>query len=112
MLADLAALGVPAVAPVGYHNTTFMRDPEQRRTGRVAQVWSPTDGWVRELATLVRVSDAGAVAHRLAPAIGDATRAVLTILGYADGDIDRLCASGVVSEPSVNDDIANARSKQ
>jgi itaconate CoA-transferase len=34
------------------------------------------------------------------PDVGEDTRAVLAALGYRDGDIDRLIAEGVVSEPS------------
>ena len=51
---------------------------------------------MREIAVLVRVSDAAAVPHRLAPALGADTDAILASLGYDAATIDELRASGVI----------------
>jgi crotonobetainyl-CoA:carnitine CoA-transferase CaiB-like acyl-CoA transferase len=87
---------VPAARPAPANNHAFMRDPENRRTGRVAELPHPEKGNVRELAVLLRVSDAEIPAHRLAPALGADTGAVLRELGYSSDEIDALRARGAI----------------
>ena len=93
---QLGAVGVPATEPVGRNIRTFMRDPEARRVGRVAEVVHPVLGAVREIDLLVRVSDAARVPHRLAPALGEHTDAVLAELGCSPTEIASLRAAGAV----------------
>jgi len=96
-LARLAEHGVPAVEPVGpgcVH--ALMNDPEERRIGRVAEVVHPEKGRVRELAKLLRVSDAVAPPHRLAPGLGAHNDEILGQFGYAADRIEALRAKGAV----------------
>jgi crotonobetainyl-CoA:carnitine CoA-transferase CaiB-like acyl-CoA transferase len=88
---------VPAASPVPANNHAFMQDPENRRTGRVAEIPHPQKGNVRELAVLVRVSDAEVPQHRLAPSLGQDTAPVLTELGYSKDQIDALRARGAIT---------------
>ena len=94
-LAAMRAAGVPAAVPVPRNDATFLKDPENHRTGRVAECPHPRRGHVRELAVLVRVSDSTPPPHRLAPSLGEHTEEILRMLGH-DGDaIDKLKARGV-----------------
>jgi crotonobetainyl-CoA:carnitine CoA-transferase CaiB-like acyl-CoA transferase len=97
LVADLTALDVPVAVPVlGRNNHAFMNDPENRRTGRVAEVLHPSRGNVRELAVLLRVSDADVPAHRPAPELGQHSDEVLTEMGYSAEAIASLRARGAV----------------
>jgi crotonobetainyl-CoA:carnitine CoA-transferase CaiB-like acyl-CoA transferase len=92
--------GVPAVEPVPYNNTTFMRDADNSRTGRVATVRHPVDGTVRELAQLVRVSAAEVPAHRIAPELGEHTDEILTWLGVKGDELEAMKARRAARSPS------------
>jgi len=96
LAADLVRAGVAAAVPAGPSNHTFMNDPEQRRTGRVAELPHPGKGKVREVAHLVRVSDADVRPHRLAPELGADTDAILASLGYSHDAISELRQSGAI----------------
>jgi len=96
VLDELTAAGVPAAVPVAPQMSAFMCDPEQRRLGRVAEVHDPERGGVRELAHLLRVSDAATVPHQLAPALGEHTDSVLRDVGYGREQIEALRARGVI----------------
>ncbi|MCE2391735.1 MAG: CoA transferase [Proteobacteria bacterium] len=95
-LAELAESGVPAAEPVPYNCTNFLRNPENHRSGRVAEVQHPKYGTVRELAVLMRVSDAKPAAHRLAPDRGEHTDEILRWLGWDDRRIEAIRAAGAV----------------
>ena len=69
------------------------REPPNRR---VAEVADPERGNVREIAVLVRVSDADVPPHRLAPALGEHSDEILTWLGYKPDEIAELRESGAV----------------
>ncbi|MBW8825212.1 MAG: CoA transferase [Acidobacteria bacterium] len=86
----LRAAGVAAAVPDGHTNHTTMNDPEQRRLGRVAELSHPVKGKVREVDTLVRVSDSERVPHRLAPELGEHTDEILRQVGYTDAEITQL----------------------
>ena len=90
----LVGAGVPAAEPRPHNNVAFMRDPENRRTGRVAEVVHSRDGQVRELDQLIRISDAVVPVHRLAPELGEHTDQVLAVLGYDEARIAALHARG------------------
>ena len=96
-LAELTAAGVPVAVPKAERNTTtFLRDPENRRTRRVAEVPHPVDIKVREIDQLIRVSDAVVPPHRIAPELGEHTDQILTWCGYSPSDIAALRAAGSV----------------
>jgi crotonobetainyl-CoA:carnitine CoA-transferase CaiB-like acyl-CoA transferase len=97
LVADLRALDVPVAVPVAERNNhAFMNDPENRRTGRVAEAVHASRGKVRELAVLVRVSDAEVPPHRAAPELGQHTDQVLAEVGYTTDKIAALRARGAV----------------
>lgn len=91
------AAGVPAAEPVGRNAHAFLNDPENRRTGRVAELPHPTKGNVRELATLVRVSASAHPPHRLAPDLGSHTESILCSVGYGPEEIADLRRRGAIS---------------
>jgi crotonobetainyl-CoA:carnitine CoA-transferase CaiB-like acyl-CoA transferase len=95
-LAELGAAGVAAAEPRPHNNLAFMTDPEQRRLGRVAEVEHASEGRVRELAVLVRVSDARVPAHRLAPELGEHTDEILASVGYRPDAIAELRDRGAI----------------
>ncbi|WP_439569794.1 CoA transferase [Sphingopyxis sp.] len=76
--------------------TAFLNDPAERVAGRVAEVEDPKKGKVREIAHLLCISDAERAPHRLAPALGEHSDAILLSLGYAKQDIETLRREGVV----------------
>jgi len=96
-LATLRAAGVAAVEPAPYNNINFMRDPANAATGRVAALAGPDGRTVRELALLLRVSDSGTVAHRLAPGRGEHTGQLLTWAGYDPEEIAELRSRNVIA---------------
>jgi crotonobetainyl-CoA:carnitine CoA-transferase CaiB-like acyl-CoA transferase len=95
-LATLQAAGVAAVEPAGYNNVSFMRDPANAATGRVAACAGPDGRTVRELALLLRVSGTPAVAHRLAPGRGEHTGELLAWAGYDAEEITELRSRHVI----------------
>jgi crotonobetainyl-CoA:carnitine CoA-transferase CaiB-like acyl-CoA transferase len=97
LLVDLRRAGVPAVEPVGPNVGPFLGDPENRRTGRVAECAHPAKGKVRELAVLLRVSAASMPPHRLAPELGADSEPILCELGYGAAEIARLRERGAVA---------------
>lgn len=79
------------VRPIAQNNCmAYHRDPENLRSGRIAQVVDPEFGVIREIARLVRVSDADVAPHKLAPRHGEHTESVLTEIGYSAHELDRL----------------------
>ncbi len=97
VLAELRRSLIPAVEPAGRNVGVFLADPEHRRTGRVVERPHPTKGNVREIGVLVRVSGATIPPHRLAPALGADTDAILGSLGYPDDEISALRARGAIA---------------
>ncbi len=95
-LAKFGAAGVPAVEPVGRNTHAFLNDPENRRTGRVAECRHPGKGNIRELARLVRVSGCTDPPHRLAPELGAHTDSILRSVGLEPEQIDNLRTDGAI----------------
>jgi len=96
LVQELTAAGAPAAEPLGFNAVAFLRDPENHRTGRVAEGAHPTRGTVREIGTLIRASHAASAPHRLAPALGEHNAEVLTALGFSDEVVERLRAEGAL----------------
>ncbi len=90
-LRQLRAAGVAAMEPKSEsNNQAFHRDPLNQAIGRVAEVSDGKGLFVREAATMVRVSGAARAPHRLAPAFGADTETVLLEHGYPAETIARL----------------------
>jgi crotonobetainyl-CoA:carnitine CoA-transferase CaiB-like acyl-CoA transferase len=94
---SLRAAGVAAMIPkTETNNQAFHRDPVNQAIGRIAQVADGNGHFVREAATMVRVSGAETAVHRLAPEFGADTDQVLAELGYAPERIADLRARGAI----------------
>jgi len=90
-LRQLRAAGVAAMVPKSEsNNQAFHRDPLNQAIGRVAEVSDGKGLFVREAATMVRVSGAARAPHRLAPEFGADTETVLLEHGYPADTIARL----------------------
>jgi crotonobetainyl-CoA:carnitine CoA-transferase CaiB-like acyl-CoA transferase len=92
----LTQAGVPAAVPVADANHMVMNDPRHRDADRIAERHHPVKGNVREIATLVRVSDATPTPHRLAPELGQHSDEILATLGYSRDEVDELRADGAI----------------
>jgi crotonobetainyl-CoA:carnitine CoA-transferase CaiB-like acyl-CoA transferase len=73
-----------------------LHDPENRRSGRVAERLHPVKGNVREIAQLLRVSAASAPPHRLAPDLGADTDRILASLGVPGDEVMALRQRGAL----------------
>lgn len=93
----LAVLGGPdtCVGPVNDMREA-MADPQLRARGMVRTVDGPTGEETLQIGTAVKFAGAEPPAPAPAPALGDATREVLSEIGYPDDEIERLLAEGVV----------------
>jgi crotonobetainyl-CoA:carnitine CoA-transferase CaiB-like acyl-CoA transferase len=96
-LSALGSAGVAAMIPkTERNNQDFHRDPANQAIGRIAQVSDGNGLFVREAATMVRVSGAATAPHRLAPELGADTDDVLTEMGYDAGTIAALRERGSI----------------
>jgi crotonobetainyl-CoA:carnitine CoA-transferase CaiB-like acyl-CoA transferase len=93
-LARLDAAGVPA-GPV-LSIAEMQRDPQARARGVVTEVAHARAGPVATIGLPVTFSRTPGGPQSGAPLLGQHTREVLREHGYADGDIDRLAAAGVI----------------
>jgi crotonobetainyl-CoA:carnitine CoA-transferase CaiB-like acyl-CoA transferase len=93
---DLRAAGVPAVEPLMDGNSAFMRDPDNRRLGRVGEIDHPRFGRVREVAVPYRITGTRIPEHRRAPELGEHTDTILAWAGYTPEQIADLRARGAV----------------
>jgi MYXO-CTERM domain-containing protein len=97
LVGELVEVGVPVAIPLQQNNSkAFLKDPEQQRLLRAAEVPHPRDGQVREVGLLVRVSDAAVAAHRTAPELGEHTDEILSGIGRAPEEIRALREQRVV----------------
>jgi crotonobetainyl-CoA:carnitine CoA-transferase CaiB-like acyl-CoA transferase len=92
----LNAHGVPVAVPRSRNDEAFLTDPANVRSRRVAACPHPTRGTVRELDLLLRVSRSTPPSHRLAPALGEHTDEILSMLGYDETARSQLHAAGAV----------------
>jgi len=91
------AAGVAAEVPTGVEGPRrFFDDPEHRRDGRVEEYEHPRWGRTRDVAVMVRLSDAKSRPGRPAPEIGQHTREILGEFGYSADEITDLYDSGIV----------------
>jgi crotonobetainyl-CoA:carnitine CoA-transferase CaiB-like acyl-CoA transferase len=93
-LARLDAAGVPA-GPV-LSIAEMQRDPQALARGVVTEVAHARAGPVATIGLPVTFSRTPGGPQSGAPLLGQHTREVLREHGYADGDIDRLAAAGVI----------------
>ncbi len=94
-----AAAGVAARVPEMDEREHFFRDPENQRTGRVAERADPRFGRVREIDMLVRLSHTWRVPHRLAPELGAHTEEILAMVGIAPAEVDQLKKAALIFAP-------------
>ena len=93
--ASLLEAGVAAVVPAADQKEIF-KQRVNWDLGRIAEVMEPEQGKVREVAVLIRVTDAPSPAHRIAPDLGQHTEAFLAELGYAQESIDGLRSESAI----------------
>ena len=74
-------------------------DPQVRHMESIASYEHPVAGTVKVVAPAPKLSETPATIRRAAPLVGEHSREVLAEAGFADRDIDRLVASGVLGEP-------------
>jgi len=93
----LGAHGVPCAIPTGLEGARLvLDDPEHRADGRVEQYEHPRWGTTRDIAVLVRLSNATSRPGRPAPEPGEHTRELLEEFGYPADEIDDLFAQRIV----------------
>jgi crotonobetainyl-CoA:carnitine CoA-transferase CaiB-like acyl-CoA transferase len=90
--------GQIAAGPI-YEFDEVFEDPQVRHLGLVAEFEQPGLGPTRVLGFPARASATPAAIRRPAPRIGEHTDEILTELGLASEEIDRLVAGGVVARP-------------
>ena len=88
----LGRAGVPATAVRSLEE--LFDDPHLVETGFWRTEEHPTDGTMRVPSPSARFSRTPADVRRLAPRLGEHTREVLREAGYADAEVDALCAAG------------------
>ena len=88
--------GQIAAGPI-YEFDEVFADPQVRHLGLVAEFEQPGLGPARVLGFPSRASATPASVRRPAPLIGEHTDEVLTELGVAPDEIERLAAAGVVA---------------
>ena len=90
-------MDVPAIEVVTAHNArSFLRDPANQASGRVAEVAHPLHGHVRALHQLVRVSDAAVPPFRALSPLSSGLDEILSSVGWGGAEVADLRASGVV----------------
>jgi crotonobetainyl-CoA:carnitine CoA-transferase CaiB-like acyl-CoA transferase len=90
----LHTAGAPAAEPAPRNDANFLRDPQNQRSGRALEFEHPVEGRVRQVGSLLRVSDCAAVPARLSPELGEHSEAILAWLGYSAAAIARLRERG------------------
>ncbi|MBY8862955.1 CoA transferase [Nocardia sp. CA2R105] len=91
----LGAASVPAAEPAPYNNRVFLTDPDNLASRRAA-VTEHSDGKVREIGILFRVSDTTFPPHRIAAELGEHTEQIMTWAGYTPEQIVAAEARGSV----------------
>jgi crotonobetainyl-CoA:carnitine CoA-transferase CaiB-like acyl-CoA transferase len=71
-------------------------DPQVRHNGMVREHDHPTAGPRQLLGFPLQLSEAAAAIHLPAPALGERTEAILSALGYSQGDIEELRRTNVL----------------
>ncbi len=96
-VAAFGAAGVPSEVPTGAEGQSrVLGDPEHLRDGRVEEYQHPRWGTTRDVAVMVRLSDATRRPGRPAPEIGEHTREILSQFEYSPDEITDLFAAGIV----------------
>jgi crotonobetainyl-CoA:carnitine CoA-transferase CaiB-like acyl-CoA transferase len=96
-IAATAPLQLPVIEPRPHQNLSYLLDPLNLASGRSAECYHQRNGWVREVGTLVTISDAERAAHRVAPRLGEHTDEVLLELGYGETILCGLRSRHVIS---------------
>jgi crotonobetainyl-CoA:carnitine CoA-transferase CaiB-like acyl-CoA transferase len=96
-LAEFDRVGVAAVSPLLTNNATaFLRQAENKASGRVAEVDGGAHGKVRCIGRLVRVSHCAMPDARRAPHLGEHTYELLEAAGYTADKISELAERGSI----------------
>jgi crotonobetainyl-CoA:carnitine CoA-transferase CaiB-like acyl-CoA transferase len=97
--ARLTDAGVRHEVVVEDGETRFFTDDRQLKIGRVAEYDHPVHGVMREIAHLIRVSDAEPAPDRRAPLLGEHTDEILAMLGYSEAEVAAMHERRVVRRP-------------
>jgi crotonobetainyl-CoA:carnitine CoA-transferase CaiB-like acyl-CoA transferase len=94
-LSRLEAAGIPC-GPIFDYGEVFA-DPHVRERGMVQEMDHPEGGRIRVVGPAVKLSETPARLRRPSPRLGEHTAEVLREIGYPDGEIQALAASGVIA---------------
>jgi crotonobetainyl-CoA:carnitine CoA-transferase CaiB-like acyl-CoA transferase len=73
------------------------KDPQIKHRSMIWELDHPTEGRVRQLGFPIQVRGQEPTLRNYAPAAGQDTEAILSELGYGDGDLEKLRQAGVVN---------------
>jgi crotonobetainyl-CoA:carnitine CoA-transferase CaiB-like acyl-CoA transferase len=97
VMRDLGDAGIVCMEPRLANQLPFLRDPENRTTGRVVEYHDATKGIVREVGRLIRSDHASFQPHTPVPLKGEHTDEILELLGYDVASIAELRARHLVA---------------
>jgi crotonobetainyl-CoA:carnitine CoA-transferase CaiB-like acyl-CoA transferase len=105
---ELEAAGVPSEIPLDTHGgETVLHDEENAALGLTVAYEHPLLGLLRQFGHLILFSDTPGRIAEPPPLVGEHSRDILAWAGYSPESVEELKASGVVTWPDVDLDLAS-----